>query len=62
MPRDDQRVTAGGGDEMECIEVLELNMEAARSLVWTRDEDCSESRPAAMLFALTWFFYVHQKH
>lgn len=53
-------MTEGGGVEEENIQVVELDMEAARSVIWTRDEECPESRPASMLLALTWFFYQYK--
>ena len=53
---DDQRVAAGGGVEDEAIEVVEVGREEARALICRRDEECSESRSAALLFALSWFF------
>lgn len=57
---DEEKVADGGGIEDENIQVMEMSVEEARRLLWVRDEDCSESRPAAMLFALSWFFYQYQ--
>lgn len=57
--RDQQRVSKGGGIGDESIEVIELSPDEAAELMWTRDEDALESRPASMLFALSWFVYEY---
>ena len=57
---DEQKVSKGGGVEDEDIEVIELSLDEAKSRICARDEDLPESRPAAMLFALMWFFSRHE--
>ena len=59
--KDEQRVAGGGGVEEESIEVVELTVEEARRLLWTRDEECPESRPAAMLLAISWFLFERRE-
>ncbi|KAI1285737.1 Uridine diphosphate glucose pyrophosphatase NUDT14 [Halotydeus destructor] len=57
--KDEQRVTSGGGVIEECIEVLEKSREESKLLLFARDEDSAESRPVALLFALSWFLYEY---
>lgn len=54
---DSQKVTSGGGIGDESIQVIELSPQETRKILHTADEECSESRPASMLYALSWFLY-----
>jgi len=56
---DDQRSSTGGGVDDETIEVLELDVEEARKVIYCRDEDAPYSRPPAMLFGTSWFLNEH---
>lgn len=57
---DKQKVSRGGGIGDEQIEVIEMKPEEAKKLIFVKDEECQESRPASMLFALCWFFYEYK--
>jgi UDP-sugar diphosphatase len=49
----------GGGVGDEEIEVVELTPQDAFKLLYVKDEDLRESRPASFLFALSWFRYQY---
>ena len=55
--KDSHRVTTGGGVGDEQICVVELSPQEARKVLHVADEECTESRPASMLYALCWFLY-----
>ena len=55
--KDSQRVTTGGGVGDEQIQVVELAPQETRKVLHVSDEECTESRPASMLYALSWFLY-----
>ena len=52
---DEQRTARGGGVDDEAIEVLELDIEEARKVIYCHDGDAPYSRPPAMLFGTSWF-------
>lgn len=55
--KDSHRVSTGGGVQDEQIQVIELSPEEARKKLHVADDECTESRPAAMLYGLAWFLY-----
>ena len=59
---DKQRATDGGGIGDEQIQVIEMKPEEAKKLLFVKDEECQDSRPCSLLFALCWFFFVHNKN
>ncbi|RWS23069.1 uridine diphosphate glucose pyrophosphatase-like protein [Leptotrombidium deliense] len=54
---DNQRVTKGGGVGDEQIEIIELDINDAKELLWKEDKDAMYPRPASMVAALSWFIY-----
>ncbi|XP_054168281.1 uridine diphosphate glucose pyrophosphatase NUDT14-like isoform X2 [Oppia nitens] len=49
----------GGGVDGEQIEVLELTIDEAKKLLYCGDSEAMMSRPAGLLFGLSWFLYQH---
>ena len=56
---DSQRVLSGGGVHDERIDVVELTRDEARRQLFVADASCALSRPASMLYALSWFLLQH---
>jgi len=49
----------GGGIGDEQIEVIELTVEEAKKLLFCEDRDAMLSRPAGLLFGLSWFLFEY---
>ncbi|XP_074593752.1 uridine diphosphate glucose pyrophosphatase NUDT14-like [Brevipalpus obovatus] len=54
---DKQKTSRGGGIDDERIEVIELSIEESRKLLWAKEEEAINARPASMLCGIAWFMY-----